>query len=77
MNVLTLHSSCVLSQGFPARVKKIRSASFFRLLQDPRIEFFHATLDFAGSYRDGKIISSKGAQICCDGAKSVVIPGWS
>lgn len=76
MKVLTLHSSCLLSQGFPARLK-IRSASFVRLLQDPHIEFFHALLHFTGSYWDGELISSKSPQICCDGAKSIVIQGRS
>lgn len=76
MKVLTLYSSCLLSQSFPARLK-IRSASFLRLLQDPRIEFFRALLDLMGSYWDGEIISSKSPQICCHGAKGIVIQGQS
>lgn len=76
MKVLTLYSSCLLSQSFPARLK-IRSAPFVRLLQDPRIEFFNALLDLMGSYWDGEIISSKSPQICCHGARSIVIQGQS
>lgn len=76
MTVLTLYSPCLLSQSFPARLK-IRSASSVRLLRDPPIEFFNALLDLMGSYWDGEIISSKSPQICCHGAKSIVIQGQS
>lgn len=51
MKVLTLHSACLLSQGFPLRLK-ISLASFFCLLQDPHIEFFHAMLAFMDPYWD-------------------------
>lgn len=51
MKVLTLHSACLLSQGFPLRLK-ISLASFFCLLQDPHIEFFHAMLVSMDSYWD-------------------------
>lgn len=51
IKVLTLHSACLLSQGFPLRLK-ISLASFFCLLQDPHIEFFQAMLFSVDSYRD-------------------------